>query len=168
MLGFADDFEKNEGIIVGDKDNNDGSLVAVGGIVGGAIQQSISDDNGGIGGNGYDGDGSGDGTPASSAVDDKLSLDADGDDTDIDKIIDDIDEQFFDSNTTQLIIDSQLLTTQIDTEETEMNTLCSVYPHGTPLIASQLLTPVVEEEDSFLNLAVGRKKMMHFLFSRLV
>ena len=48
MLGFADDFEKNEGIIVGDKDNNDGSLVAVGGIVGGAIQQSISDDNGGI------------------------------------------------------------------------------------------------------------------------
>ena len=27
----------------------------------GAIQQSISDDNGGIGGNGYDGDGIGDG-----------------------------------------------------------------------------------------------------------
>ena len=41
MLGFADDFEKNEGIIVGDKDDDDGSLVAVGG----AIQQSISDDD---------------------------------------------------------------------------------------------------------------------------
>ena len=62
------------------------------------VIQQLSDSSG-------NGDGSGDGTPASSAVDDKLSLDADGDDTDIDKIIDDIDEQFFDSNTTQLIID---------------------------------------------------------------